>query len=151
MFSWYLLLKFIHIASAVVAVGANITYGVWAARAAREPVHAAFVLKAIKFLDDRIANPSYGVLFVTGLIMIFAGHWGFQLWVVVAVVLFIGIAVLGFAIFTPLLRNQIKLADAGETASPDFSRLSQRSRTLGPILGLLVVVILVMMVFKPTL
>jgi hypothetical protein len=151
MFSWYLVLKFIHIASAIVAVGANITYGVWNARAAGDPAHTGFMLKGIKFLDDRIANPAYGVLFLSGLIMVFAGHWGFQLWVIVAIVLFIAIAVLGFAVFTPLLRDQIKLADAGDTTSPDFARLANRSRILGPILGLLVVVILVMMVFKPTL
>ncbi|HET9783158.1 MAG TPA: DUF2269 family protein [Candidatus Dormibacteraeota bacterium] len=151
MFSWYLVLKYIHILSALVAVGANITYGVWATRMARDPGHTSFVLKGIQFLDNRIANPAYGVLFLTGLIMIFAGNFGLQLWIVVAVVLFIAIAILGFAIFTPLVRNQIRLADAGETASAEFVRLANRSRTLGPILGLLVLVILAMMVFKPTL
>jgi hypothetical protein len=144
-------LKFIHILAAIVAVGSNITYGVWAARSAGEPAHASYTLKAIRFLDNRIANPAYGVLFLTGLIMIFAGNFGLQLWIIVAIVLFVAIAVLGFAIFTPLLRNQIGLADAGQTDSPEFKRLANRSRTLGPILGLLVLVILAMMVFKPTL
>lgn len=148
----YELLKFIHIASAITAVGANITYGVWNARAGADPTHAGFALKGIKFLDDRIANPAYGVLFLSGLVMIFVGHWSItSLWLIIAIVLFLAIAVLGFGVFTPLLRNQIRLVDAGETASPDFARLANRSRTLGPILGLLVVVILVMMVFKPTL
>lgn len=151
MFSWYLVLKFIHIASAITAVGANITYGVWNARAAADAAHTSFMLKGIKFLDDRIANPAYGVLFLSGLIMVFAGHWGPALWVIVAIVLFIAIAVLGFAVFTPLLRNQIKLAETGDTSSSEFTRLANRSRMLGPILGLLVVIILVMMVFKPNL
>ena len=151
MFSWYLVLKFIHILAAIVAVGSNITYGVWAARSASEPAHASFTLKGIRFLDNRIANPAYGVLFLSGLIMVFAGQWGFQLWVIVAIVLFIAIAVLGFAIFTPLVRNQIRLVDSGETASAEFQRLAKRSRTLGPILGIIVLVILVMMVFRPTL
>lgn len=151
MFSWYLVLKFIHILSAIIAVGANITYGVWNARAAADPAHSSFMLKGIKFLDDRIANPAYGVLFLTGLIMVFAGNIGPKLWVIVAIVLFIAVAALGFGIFTPLLRNQIKLADAGDTSSSEYTRLANRSRTLGPVLGLLVVVILVMMVFKPTL
>jgi len=147
----YLILKFIHIASAVTAVGANITYGVWNARIAAEPAHASFALKGIKFLDDRIANPAYGILFLTGLIMIFVGHWGFALWLIVAIVLFVVVAALGGAVFTPLLRNQIKLADSGDTTSAEYVRLATRSRSLGPALGLLVLVILVMMVFKPTL
>lgn len=151
MFSWYLVLKFIHILSAIVAIGASATYGVWAARMAREPAHASFALKGIKFIDNRIANPAYGVLFLSGLIMVFAGNWGFQLWVVVAIVLFIAIAVLGFAVVAPLVRDQIRLADAGDTASPEFRRIAARSRTIGPTLGILVLVILAMMVFKPTL
>lgn len=151
MLTWYLVLKFIHIASAISAVGANITYGVWNARIARDPSHTSFALKGIKFLDDRIANPSYGVLFLTGLIMIFVGHWGFALWVIVAIVLFIAVAAVGFGVFTPLLRNQIRLADSGDTSSAEYTRLANRSRTLGPVLGLLILVILIMMVFKPTL
>lgn len=151
MSTFYLILKFIHIISAITAVGANITYGVWNVRAAREPSHTSFALKGIKFLDDRIANPAYGVLLVTGLVMIFVGSWGFKLWIIVALVLFAAIAVIGFGVFSPLLNNQIRLADSGDTTSADFQRLASRSRVMGPILGLLVVVILVMMVFKPAL
>ena len=151
MFSWYLVLKFIHIAAAITAVGANITYGVWNARGAREPAHMGFMLKGIQFLDNRIANPAYGVLFLTGLIMVFAGHWGPALWVIVGIVLFIALAAIGGGVFTPLLRTQIKLADAGDTSSAEFMRLANRSRIIGPALGLVVLVILVMMVFKPTL
>lgn len=145
----YELLKFIHIASAITAVGANITYGVWNVRGAADPSHMGFMLKGIKFLDNRIANPAYGVLFLSGLVMIFVGHWGPALWVIVGIVLFIAIAVIGGAVYTPLLSNQIRLADAGDTSSPEFMRLANRSRIIGPVLGLLVVVILIMMVFKP--
>ena len=148
----YELLKFIHIASAITAVGANITYGVWNVMGAREPVHMGFMLKGIRFLDNRIANPAYGLLFLTGLAMIFIGHWSItSLWIIVAVILFIAVAAIGGGVFTPLLRNQIRLADAGDTTSAEFTRLANRSRMLGPILGLIVVVILALMVFKPTL
>jgi uncharacterized membrane protein len=150
MFSLYFVLKFIHILSAIVAVGANITYGVWNAFAAREPAHLGFALKGIRFLDNRIANPAYGVLLLTGLLMVFVGNLSFtSLWIVVALILFIAVAVLGFAVFTPLLRDQIRMVDAGQTSSPEFEKLSRRSTMLGPVLGVLVVLILVMMVFKP--
>jgi uncharacterized membrane protein len=150
MFSWYLVLKFIHILSAIVAVGANITYGVWSIRASREPAQAAFALKGIKFLDDRIANPAYGVLFLTGLIMMFAGgHSLKEIWIPIAIVLFIAIAVLGVAFYSPLLKNQIRLAEAGDTSSPEYTRLANLGRRFGPGLGILVFVILVLMVFQP--
>jgi len=148
----YLVLKFIHILAAIVAVGSNITYGVWSVRAGKDSSHLGFALKGIKFLDDRIANPAYGVLLLTGLILVFVGHWSItSLWIIVAVVLFVAVAVIGFGVFSPLLNDQIRLADAGETSSPEFARLSRRSRMLGPILGIVVIGILVMMVFKPAL
>ena len=152
MFSFYLVLKFLHIASAIVAVGSNITYGVWSVRAAGDPATTTFALKGIKVLDDRIANPAYAVLLITGLAMVFAGHWSITaLWIIVALVLFLAVAVLGIAFFSPLLRNQIRLAKAGQTSSAEYARLAGLSRRFGPGLGLIVVVILVMMVFKPSL
>ena len=152
MFSVYLVLKFIHIFAAIVAVGSNITYGLWNARLRSAPEHAAFTLKSLKFLDDRIANPAYGVLLLTGLIMVFVGHWQFtSLWILLALVLFVVVLVLGVGLFTPVLRDQIRLADAGQMVSPEFARLARRSAILGPIVGIAVILILAMMVFKPTL
>ncbi|TMF50713.1 MAG: DUF2269 family protein [Chloroflexi bacterium] len=85
MFSLYVVLKFIHILAAITAVGANITYGVWNARSQADPAHLGFTLKGIKFLDDRIANPAYGVLLLTGLVMVFVNSWPItSLWIVVA-------------------------------------------------------------------
>ena len=152
MFSLYLVLKYIHILSAIVAVGANITYGVWSVRAQQDKQHLGFTLKGIRFLDNRIANPAFGVLLLTGLVMVFMGNWSItSLWVVVALILFVAIAVVGGAYFTPLVRNQIRLVDAGDTSSPEFERLSRRNSVIGPLLGVLVLVILAMMVFKPNL
>jgi hypothetical protein len=151
MFSLYLVLKFIHILAAITAVGANITYGVWSARSQAEPAHLGFALKGIKFLDDRIANPAYGVLLLTGLLMVFMQWRITSLWIIVALLLFAVLVVVAVAFYSPLLRNLIKLVDAGDTTSPDFARLARQNRMLGPGIGLIVVLILVMMVFKPTL
>lgn len=147
----YDILKYVHILAAIVAVGANITYGVWSVRARHEPAHLGFTIKGIQFLDNRIANPAYGVLFLTGVAMVIVGGIGLKLWVVVAVALFVAIAVVGFALFTPLVRRQLALLDAGDTSSPEFERLARRNAILGPILGLLVLAILAMMVFQPNL
>jgi uncharacterized membrane protein len=152
MFSFYLLLMFIHVAAAITAVGANITYGVWNARSQSEPAHLGFALKGIKFIDDRIANPAYGVILVTGLLMVFVNHWRItSLWIILAVLLFVALVVVAVALYSPLLRELIKLVDAGDTTSPEFSRLINRNRMLGAALGAIVLLILVMMVFKPTL
>lgn len=152
MFSFYLVLKFIHIAAAITAVGANITYGVWNARSQSEPAHLGFALKGIKFIDDRVANPAYGVVLLSGLVMIFVGHWSItSLWIILALVIFVILILVAVALYSPLLRQLIKVVDGGDTSSPEFSRLVNRNRMLGAVFGLLVLLILVMMVFKPTL
>jgi uncharacterized membrane protein len=151
MFSWYLVFKFLHILAAIVAVGSNITYGVWSVRSANDPAHLGFTLKGIKFLDDRIANPAYGVLLVTGLIMTFMQWKITALWIVIALVLFAAIVVLALVFYSPLLKSQIRLVESGQASSPEYARLGRLSQRFGPGLGIIVVVILVMMVFKPSL
>jgi uncharacterized membrane protein len=146
----FLIVKYIHILSAIVAVGLNISYAIWILRAQREPTHTAFALKGIKFLDDRIANPAYGVLLLTGLLMVVLLPIPITtLWIVIALVLYAVLLVLAFTQYTPTLRSQIKLAEAGDTTSAEFSRLAKRGQLLGKTLGLIVLVILAMMVFKP--
>ena len=73
----YAVLKLLPIFFTFVAVGTNITYGVWLARAARDSEHLPVVLRGLKILDDRLANPASGLLLlllVTGLAMIFVGR-----------------------------------------------------------------------------
>jgi uncharacterized membrane protein len=148
----FLIVKFVHILSAIVAVGLNVSYAMWIIRAQRNPEHTAFTLKGIKFLDDRIANPAYGVLLVTGILLVFmAGYSITALWIDIALVLFVVLAVLALTQYTPTLRSQIKLAESGDMASVDYIRLAKRGQILGQALGVIVLVILAMMVFKPNL
>ena len=66
-------LKTLHIFFAIVAVGFNVSYGIWQTRAAREPQHMGYALRGIKFMDDRIANPAYVGLAVVGVVLVFIG------------------------------------------------------------------------------
>lgn len=144
-------LLFIHIFAAIVAVGFNISYAVWIIRARQDPMHAAFALKGIKFIDDRIANPAYGVLLVTGLLMVYVGHYSLTtLWIYIALILFVALILVAALVYTPSLREQVKLAEAGDTSSVAFMRLGARGQIAGQALGLIVLVILAMMVFQPT-
>jgi uncharacterized membrane protein len=146
----FLIVKYIHILSAIVAVGLNISYAIWILRAQREPAHTAFALKGIKFLDDRIANPAYGVLLLSGLLMVVLLPIPITtLWILIALVLYAVLVVLAITQYTPTLRNQIKVVETGDTTSAEFSRLAKRGQLLGQTLGLIVLVILAMMVFKP--
>src|SRR5438093_6031508 len=76
--SLFVVVKFVHVLLAIIAVGFNATYGVWLARVAREPVPTrSYVLHGIKRLDDWFANPAYVLLAVTGVTMVLVGELRF--------------------------------------------------------------------------
>ena len=148
----YEVLKFLHVLLAIVAVGFNATYGIWLARAARERDHEAFALRGVKFLDDRFANPAYGLLLVTGLLMVWVGDLDLaQFWILTALVLYAIAVVLGAFVYTPTLRNQIAALESGGPDSGAFRALSKRGTTVGILLAVDVIAIVFLMVTKPTL
>jgi uncharacterized membrane protein len=142
--------KFLHVLLAIVAVGFNASYGIWLARAAREPEHRAHVLRGIKVLDDRFANPAYALLLVTGLTMVWVGDVDLtQFWLAGGLTLYAVAVLLGLFVYTPTLRRQIRAVEAGDDA--ELARLSARGTAIGVALAVDVVVIVFLMVTKPTL
>jgi uncharacterized membrane protein len=151
-FTLFSLLKFLHILLAITAVGFNASYGIWIARASAEPEHLAHTLRGIKFLDDRLANPAYALLLVTGLSMVFVGNLPLTtFWIAAALVLWFIAVVLGLAFYTPALRNQIRVLEAQGAGSSEYKRIAQRSTRIGILTVVPVALILFLMVFKPTL
>lgn len=148
--NWYLLLKFLHVLLAIAALGANLTYGVWFARANADPAFAAAALRGIKFIDDRIANPAYVLMLPTGAAMVMLGGlsfrtpwiaWAMGLWAVAILAAYLG--------YTPALRAQIRAVEREGIASGAARRLAVAGNVWAAVLGLLVAAILVLMVFKP--
>lgn len=145
-------LKSLHVLLAVVAVGFNMSYAILIRRASAEPQHLGHVLRTVKFLDDRFANPAYALLLVVGLAMVWVGDWDITtFWILASLALYIAAVVLGIAVYSPTLRGQIAALDAGGPDSPEYRALTTRGSIVGGVLGVLVVVIIVMMVVKPTL
>jgi uncharacterized membrane protein len=148
----YSFLKFLHVLMAVVAVGFNASYGIWLARAAREPDHALHVLRGIKILDDRFANPAYALLLVLGLAMVWeAGIPLSTFWIAASLVLYAALVVIAVVGYSPALRRQLTLAEAGRIDSDEYRQVARRGGIIGGILGGIVVVIIFFMVTKPTL
>ncbi len=150
--SAYGLLKVIHVILAIVAVGANMTYGVWISRAAREPRHLAFALRGVKVLDDRIANPAYVLLFLTGLAMLHFGKLSWTTpWLMVSLFFYACVVILGLLGYTPALRRQIVVLESAGPDSPEYRALAARAMRLGILLAIFVLIIVVLMVTKPVL
>ncbi len=148
--SAYLILKWFHVLMAITALGANITYGVWFSRAAREPQHLAFVLRGVRMLDNRIANPAYGLLLLTGFALAGMGRIPFSTpWLLTSLILYAILIVIAAAGYTPTLRRQIQALDAGGPNSPEYQRLTARGTRLGILLAVIAVIIVFVMVTKP--
>ena len=144
--------KFIHILLAIIAFGFNATYAIWLIRAQRSPQHSDFALRGVKFMDDYFANPAYILLLLSGLAMVFMASYPLStFWIAGAIVLWVIAIVLGYAVYTPTLSRQIRVLAASGAESGEFRALSTRGTIVGITLAVLVLLILVLMVFNPTL
>ncbi|HXF82456.1 MAG TPA: DUF2269 family protein [bacterium] len=150
--SAYAILKFVHVLLAITAVGANITYGVWLARAARERAHLEHVLRGVQVLDDRLATPAYALLFVTGAALVYVGETRWTTpWLLTALVLYAAVVVLGLVGYTPTLRRQIGALRTAGPDAPAYLEAARRARRIGLAVAVLVTVIVFLMVAKPAL
>jgi uncharacterized membrane protein len=143
-------LKAVHVLLGMVAVGINVSYAAWATRAAREPQHFGYALRGIKFLDDRIANPSYIALAVVGIALVLIGPYDFtDAWVIAAIVLYLLLAAIGIVAYSPTLSRQIAVYESVGPDVPEFRALGSRGTRIGQLLAVLVVIIVFLMVVKP--
>lgn len=148
----FLLIKWVHVLSAITAVGANITYGIWVSRAARRPEVLPFVLHTIKVIDDRVANPLYALLLLTGLTMAFMLPIPLNTpWLMTALILYATATVLGMALFVPIFRRQIRFLESEGAGSARYQTAAKQGRILGIVVGIEVLVIIFLMVVKPPL
>lgn len=144
------ILKWIHVLAAIIAVGANATYGVWLARASRSSDVLPFTLRTIKLIDDRLANPAYGLQLLTGLAMAFILPLPLTTpWLLTALILYAILVLVGLGGYTPTLRRQIQALDSEGFGSPNYQALARRATLLGVILAILAITIVFLMVVKP--
>ncbi len=143
-------LKYVHILSAIVAVGANVSYVSWMRWAGRDRQRLVFAIRGVRRLDRLIANPAYILVLLTGLAMILAGWYSFDLeWVRAAIGLYVLVALLGIAFYAPVIRRQLAEAER-DPASPEYAAIALRSNVLGAITIGVVCVIVFLMVAKPS-
>jgi uncharacterized membrane protein len=148
----FLILKYLHNLAAIIAIGFNLTYAVWIIRAQRDRAHLDFALRGVKLLDDYFANPAYLLLLLTGLGMVYLARYQLtQLWLLGGLILWVVAIILGYGFYTPTLRNQIKTLAASGAESAAYRRLAARGTALGITLGVIVLIILGLMIFKPVL
>jgi uncharacterized membrane protein len=145
----FLLLKLVHVASAIVAIGANVTYAIWMSRAHRDRAHLVFVIETIRFLDRRLALPAYGLVLLTGIAMVARGVYSFTTgWIVAAISLYLLAVLVGIVAFSPTIRRQLAEARR-DPSSAAYAELARRNNILTLVTLAVVGAIVVLMVTKP--
>ncbi|HLA17350.1 MAG TPA: DUF2269 family protein [Candidatus Limnocylindrales bacterium] len=144
------ILKIVHVLSAITAVGANLTYAFWIGRAGRDRERLPWTIEAIRRLDSRIANPAYIVVLITGIAMVLLGAYSFETgWIAVSIALYVATALMGILAFAPAIRRQLAEAEVDPT-SEAYTAAARRSTILGLATTALAVVIVILMVGKPS-
>lgn len=146
----YVWLKFFHILIAIIALGTSAGLGIIMEFYGDHPVHGLFMLRAVKRLVAFVVIPGYLLMVVTGL-WLTHDAWSFTFrWIQTALVLW----VLGAVAFTGslvLLNKQIELFEANGPTSTSYKRVSLLGRFFGGASGLIILIIVYLMVAKPSL
>lgn len=147
----WIALKYLHILSVVVALGANLTYQFWMRRADESPEQLVFVIESVRRLDRSVANPAYIGAALFGIAIVLTGPYGFETpWIVAAIVLYVLVAIVGIAVYAPAMRTQLDLAKRAPQSAA-YAAAARRSRRLFFVPLALVLVIVWLMVTKPAL
>ncbi len=142
-------LKLLHVLAAIVAVGANVSYGFWLRLAGRDRTRLLFAIEGIRWLDRRVANPMYVLVFVTGVLMVLVGAYSFETgWIAASIALYLLVAAVGITLFAPAIRRQLAEAERDPT-SVAYAEAAARTTRLGLLTTAAVLVIVVLMVTKP--
>jgi hypothetical protein len=145
---------FLHIGGAIAAFGPTIAFPIIGAKAAAEPQHGNFALRITSFLTTRVVEPGAVFVFLMGLGLIWT------LWLGLAVILFL--ITLGYSVFVqkPAVMRMVEMTSTPPPAPvegyppsgppPEFVQASQHVARGGMFMTVMLVLILFLMVFKPT-
>ena len=140
---------FLHVLSAVALLGPTFVLP-FAARIRGKPASVP-VLK-VETQIGRMATLFALVQAATGVWLIWLGHWNRDFsaakWLHVSIVLFVIAAGLGTGYADPRARRALERAEQGDDTGAQ-TLLAPVDRVVGPILGILAVVLVFLMVYKP--
>jgi uncharacterized membrane protein len=150
-------LLFLHVFGAILAFGPTFAYSIMGSMAAKEPQHANFSSRQVAAIGKGLTYPLAIFQGVTGLLLIFAGDFQTQaLWLALGILLYVIAIVYALTVQRNALHHLIELTSSPPPAgasgpSPEVVATVKKIQRGGMFLGLLIVVIVFLMVVKPTL
>ncbi|HEX4463397.1 MAG TPA: DUF2269 family protein [Solirubrobacterales bacterium] len=150
----YKLALFLHILAVVVAFGPTFAYALIISVSQRHPRATPALLEGIQRSDRYLVDPGMIVLLLAGLFLLSDGPWkGSNAFIGVGIAAIIVLFGLQHAFFKPQVRKAKELAErdleAGDELSDEYVAISQRIGKVGSIAGLIIVVTIFFMAYKP--
>lgn len=144
----------LHILAVVLAFGPTFGYGIFFSVTSQFPRSTPAILAGIQKTDRYLVNPGMIVLLLAGIYLLADGPWkGSDAFVSVGFVAIIVLFGLQHGFFQPQVRKARGLAErdlkAGDALSAEFEAVSQRIAQVGFLAGLIVVVTVFFMAYKP--
>jgi uncharacterized membrane protein len=150
----YKIALFLHILAVVLAFGPTFGYALFFSVVPQFPRAAPAILAGVQKCDRYLVNPGMIVLLVAGIYLLIDGDWEESAaFITVGFVAIIVLFGLQHAFFQPQTRKARALAErdlkSGDTLSEEFTVLSERIGKVGGLAGLIVVVAIFFMTYKP--
>jgi hypothetical protein len=152
----YKIALFFHVLAVVVAFGPTFGYGFLFSVAPQFPRATPAILAGVQRVDRYLVNPGMVILLIAAIVLLatsdsaWAGSDFFIVWGWIAIV---ALFALQHGFFQPQVRKAKGLAErdlqSGDTLSPEFEALGQRIGQIGTVAGILIMVTIFVMVYKP--
>jgi hypothetical protein len=152
----YKIALFLHVLAVVLAFGPTFGYGIAFSVLPQYPRAAPAILAGIQKTDRYLVNPGMIVVLLAGVYLMISSDdvWkGDEAFIIVGFLAIIALFGMQHGYFQPKVRLAKELAERdlknGETLSDEFQALGQQTAQVGGIAGLIVVVTIFFMTYKP--
>jgi Predicted integral membrane protein (DUF2269) len=152
----YKLALFLHVVAVVVAFGTTFGYGIFFSVVPQYPKSAPAILTGIQKADRYLVDPGMLVVLAAGIYLMVSGNkvWdGSDAFIVVGWIAILVLFGLQHGFFRPQVKKVKALAErdleAGDTLSPEFEATGQLIGRVGTLAGLIIVVTVFFMTYKP--
>jgi uncharacterized membrane protein len=150
----YKIALFLHILAVVLAFGPTFGYGFFFSVTPQVPRATPAILAGIQKIDRYLVQPGMIVLLLAGIYLLSDGPWeAGDAFISIGFVAIIALYGLQHGFFRPQTRRARELAErdlkAGDEFGPEFMAISRRLSKVGTLAGLIVVVTVFFMTYKP--
>jgi uncharacterized membrane protein len=152
----YKIFLFFHIIAVVVALGPTFGYGVFFSVLPQYPQSAPALIAGMRRIDRYLVNPGMVVLLIAGIVVladsssVWKGSQFFVVWGILAIIVLFGVQ---HGFFGPQMARLQEIAEKdlsdGDTLGAEFQATSQKIAQVGAATGVLILLTVFFMVYKP--